>query len=120
MFFQDKPFKLMESGMNNAWLQQQVHSQNIANYETPGYKAKSVVFGDYLRRSEGAQGKRLAPMNARVVVTDDTSIRPDGNNVDMDAESLSMYKSYVHYSMLLTKIRSEIDNHNYVLTNAPK
>ena len=106
--------------MASAWTQQQVHTQNIANYETPGYKAKSLVFADTLRRSRGADGKRLAPTGARVIETDDTTIRPDGNNVDMDAESLSLYKAYVHYSMLLSKIKSEIDNHNYVLNNAPK
>ena len=120
MFFQDKSFQAMEAGMQSAWLQQQIHSQNIANYDTPGYKAKSLVFGDYLMRSQGAQGKRLAPLGTRIVETDDTTIRPDGNNVDMDTESLSMYKAYVHYSMLLDKIRSEIDNHNYVLSNAPR
>ena len=120
MYFQDKSFKSMEAGMQAAWMQQQIHTQNVANYETPNYKAKSLVFGDYLRRSQGAQGKRLAPLDVRVIESDDTTIRPDGNNVDMDAESLSLYKAYVHYSMLLSKLRSDIDNHTYVLNNAPK
>ena len=120
MFYQDKPFQAMEAGMQAAWIQQQIHTQNIANFETPGYKAKSIVFGDVLKRTRGAEGKRLASSGARVVNTVDTSIRPDGNNVDMDAESLSLYKSYVHYSMLLQKIRSEINNYNYVISNAPR
>ena len=120
MFFQDKSFKAMEAGIGTAWIQQQLHTQNIANYETPDYKAKSLVFADYLRRSGGAQGKRLSPLGARVIQTDDTTVRPDGNNVDMDVESLSLYKAYVHYTMLMDKVKSEIDNHTYVVNNAPK
>ena len=120
MFFQGGAFKSMEAGVAATWMQQQVHTQNIANYETPGYKAKSLVFNDILRRSRGAEGKRLAPSGVRVIENDDTTIRPDGNNVDLDAESLTLYKAYVHYSMLLDKIKSEIDNHHYVVNNAPK
>ncbi|MCL2121460.1 MAG: flagellar basal body rod protein FlgB [Clostridiales bacterium] len=120
MFFQDKSFKTMETGVTAAWIQQQVHTQNIANYETPGYKAKSLVFSDALIRTRGAEGKRLAPSTYRLADSEDTTIRPDGNNVDMDVESLSLYKAYVQYSMLLEKIRKEINNHMYVVNNAPR
>jgi len=110
----------MEAGVNATWMQQQIHTQNIANYETPNYKAKSIVFSEALARSKGAGGKKLAALSVRVIDNQDTTVRPDGNNVDMDAESLSLYKAYVHYSMLLDKIKSEIDNQNYVVNNAPK
>jgi len=121
MFFQGRSFKTMEAGVNATWTQQQVHSQNIANYETPGYKARGVAFSNVLARTRGAQGKRLGGNTlARVIENDDTTIRPDGNNVDMDAESLSLYKAYVHYSLLLDKIKSEINNHSYVINNAPR
>ena len=120
MFFQDKSFKAMEAGVAAAWIQQQVHTQNISNYETPGYKAKSLVFSDTLIRTRGAEGKRLAPQSYRMVDSEDSEIRPDGNNVDMDVESLSLYKAYVQYSMLLEKIKKEINNHMYVVNNAPK
>jgi len=120
MFFQNSSFKTLEAGVNATWLQQQVHQHNIANYETPGYKAKAVVFSDMLARTRGAEGKRYGGSGARVVTSDDTTIRPDGNNVDLDLESLTLYKSYVHYSMLLDKIKSELNNHSYVVNNAPK
>ena len=120
MFFQGRSFKTMEAGVNATWMQQQIHTQNIANYETPNYKAKSIVFSEALARSKGAGGKKLAALSVRVIDNQDTTVRPDGNNVDMDAESLSLYKAYVHYSMLLDKIKSEIDNQNYVVNNAPK
>lgn len=120
MFFQDRSFKTMEAGVSATWLQQQLHTHNIANYDTPLYKAKSMVFSEVLTRSRGADGKRLTALSAQVIDNEDTTVRPDGNNVDMDAESLSLYKAYVHYSMLLDKIKSEINNNNYVVNNAPR
>jgi len=121
MFFQDRAFKIMEAGVKATWTQQQIHAQNIANYETPGYKAKSVQFSNALARSRGARGKRLDPGDlTRIIDNEDTSVRPDGNNVDMDAESLSLYKAYAHYSLLLDKIKSEINNQSYVINNGPR
>ena len=120
MFFQDKTFKTLEAGVAATWMQQKIHTHNIANYETPNYKAKSLVFAEELTRARSADGKRQPELRVRLIDNLDTTVRPDGNNVDMDVESLSLYKAYVHYSMLLDKIRSEIDNHNYVINNAPK
>ncbi len=120
MFFQEKSFKTMEAGVGAAWLQQKVHTQNLANFDTPGYKAKSIVFNEALTRAMGSDGKRSSALRARVIDSDSSTIRPDGNNVDMDSESVSLYKAYVHYSMLLDKVKSEINNYNYVVNNAPK
>ena len=39
----------------------------------------------------------------------------DGNNVDGETESLSLYKAYAQYSALLTKITTEFDKYNAVL-----
>ena len=120
MFFQDKAFRTMEAAVGATWLQQQIHTHNIANYDTPNYKSKSIVFSEVLTRTRGADGKKLPALNIRVIDNEDTTVRPDGNNVDMDAESLSLYKAYVHYSMLLDKIKGEFNKHNYVINNAPK
>jgi flagellar basal-body rod protein FlgB len=120
MYFEGRTFKTLEAGMQAAWLQQQVHTQNLANIETPNYKAKSVVFDQVLRRTMRRDGEGGSVLRARVVEDNSTEVRTDGNNVDADAESLELYKAYVHYSMLTDKIRSEIDNYNYVLNNGPR
>ena len=120
MFFQDRYFKTMEAGVNATWLQQQIHTQNLANYDTPNYKAKSVVFSEVLTRARGADPNRGSALSVRILDSQGFTVRPDGNNVDSDEESLSLYKAYVHYSMLLEKIRSEVNNYNYVVNNAPK
>ena len=52
MFFQSKDFRVLEAGVQLAWLQQQLHTQNLANIETPGYKSKSLVFERTLRQAQ--------------------------------------------------------------------
>ena len=41
---------LLHSALNASSLRQQTISNNIANAETPGYKAKKVVFEDILKQ----------------------------------------------------------------------
>ncbi|MCL1804919.1 MAG: flagellar basal body rod protein FlgB [Clostridiales bacterium] len=120
MFYDSRAFRTMEAGVSAAWLQQKVHTHNLSNYDTPNYKAKSLVFSESLSRARDAEGKRRPALSIRLIDNETTTVRPDGNNVDSDVESLSLYKAYVHYSMLLDKIKSEVNNHNYVLSNAPK
>ena len=52
--FDDRALGALERGMDGMWLKQQIASHNIANVETPGYKAKKVEFRDVLY--ETAQG----------------------------------------------------------------
>ena len=53
--FDDRALGALERGMDGMWLKQQIASHNIANVETPGYKAKKVEFRDVLY--ETAQGE---------------------------------------------------------------
>lgn len=119
MFFDSSSFKLMESGVSAAWLGQQLHQQNLSNWSTPGYKAKNLTFGKVLEQAQSdtdAGGLYRATITAR----DDTTVRPDGNNVDVDVEGIELYKAAVQYSVLLDKITGQFDNYKYVLNNAMK
>lgn len=100
--------------MNLAWMQQKINSQNIANVETPGYKSKSLSFDSVLREAENGC-KEISRLNVRVESSDAVSNRPDGNNVDLETESIALYKAYAQYSMLLSKLSSEFDKYNSVL-----
>ena len=109
----------MEAGVQLAQLQQKLNTQNIANLETPGYKSKSLVFRDLLK--EETKGKReITAVQASVVQDESASIRPDGNNVDYEAESVALYKSYVQHTMLLSKIKGSFENYGYVLNSSMK
>ena len=93
--------------------------QNIANVETPGYKAKQLDFVNVLseeRRNVTAQNI----IETQVVEDETASTRSDGNNVNMEKESIELYKAYAQYSMLLGKVRSEFDKYGYVLNSNMK
>lgn len=115
MFFDSGTFRALEGGVSAAWLQQQIHLQNLANIETPGYQAKGLVFEQVLQDAQGG-----GTYQARVVSGDGTAVRPDGNNVDSDKESLELYKAYAQYSMLLDKVKGQFNSYNAVLSSGLK
>ena len=119
MFFNSYNFKLLEAGTNLSWTKQELHMQNIANVETPGYKAKQLDFINVL--SQERQNVTSTNIIETQVIEDETaSTRSDGNNVNLEKESIELYKSYAQYSMLLGKVRSEFDKYGYVLNSNMK
>ncbi len=58
------------------WLKQQVTSHNIANVETPGYKAKQVEFSEILKKTD--DGGEPVKEYRTVVSEDDSHMRRTG------------------------------------------
>jgi flagellar basal-body rod protein FlgB len=63
--------------------QQQAHEQNIANVETPGFKAQRASFEASLRRAMQSGNPSQVAVST-TTTTDPTRI--DGNNVRLDKE----------------------------------
>ena len=113
MFFNSSDFKALEAGTQMASMQQQLSLQNIANAETPDYKSKNLDFSAVLDHATGASSP--SSITAKVTESDAISNRTDGNNVDAEEESVALYRAYAQYSALLTKVKSDFDQYNYVL-----
>ncbi len=109
---------VMEGALQAASVRQRVISNNVANVNTPGFKKSDVVFESLLRDQLG-DGKRLqmartnekhypqasgAVPKAQVQIQKDTSIRLDGNNVDIDAEMAGMAKNSIYYQAVAQDI----------------
>lgn len=118
MFYKDLSFKTMQAGLDALWMKQKVISDNIANYETPGYKAKSVTFEEVLRKAD--DGQKTPVLQATVTTDTESTARPDGNNVSMEKESLELWRSYAQYSYLTQKISGQFKNMRYVINQAFK
>lgn len=83
-----------------AWIdrREQVLAQNIANADTPGWRAHDLKpFTALLAtppvRLAAAEGASLAPpalAGAQNVVTDQTEVAPDGNGVVLDRELMKV------------------------------
>ncbi len=110
----------LQKGLDAAWLKTKIISSNIANYDTPGYKAKNVDFAEVMSKYSEAGKKTQA--SYRTVVYDDpsTSMRVDGNNVSMEKEQLELWKTYSQYAYMIDKISGEYNKLSYVIKNTCK
>ena len=116
MVYDSSGFKALEAGIQLAWMQQKLSTQNIANIETPGYKAKSLTFEGVLSAVQnGSDSSELVGLTAKIVESGADSTQPNGNNVNLETESISLYKAYAQYSVLVNQISTEFDKYGYVL-----
>lgn len=89
MIGRDMPSRVLERALDAASVRQQVITHNLANATTPGFKRSRVDFETELARAL-AVGKEPGTIRPTVVQESTTIGRPDGNNVDVEAESVKM------------------------------
>lgn len=94
---------LLTQSMSAAALRHRIIANNLANVNTPGYKALAVSFEDELAKHL-AQPAGVKP----VVVESDGPERVDGNNVDLDAELNAMTKNSLLYQAAAQILTSRV------------
>lgn len=72
-------------------------ASNMANIDTPGYRTKDIDFKHELARAMAAPEGSSPAVTVRNV--QGLLERPDGNNVDVDKESLELAESQLQYQM---------------------
>ncbi len=99
----------LERSMSGLHTRQNAVADNIANVETPGYKAKRVLFEENLASAIAAERtKGPGSSQARGLVeavqprTEDReeAWRRDGNSVNIETEMVEAAKTSAHYKML--------------------
>ena len=94
---------LIGKDLDGLWARQQAISDNIANFETPGYKAKTVTFEDQLREQIAAGGTSAEVMQGiedvkpAMSVNEGETFRADGNGVDLDQQNLELARTQLNY-----------------------
>jgi flagellar basal-body rod protein FlgB len=87
-------FDLLSKLVDVTVLRHKVLSQNVANVNTPGYRKLTVSFDEHLSEHLTRHGERgIACVQPEVVEDNSTPSRPDGNNVDIDAEMMRLNKN---------------------------
>ena len=122
MLYNSLAFNAMKSGLDGLAIEQKMILHNLANHETPGLKSKSVTFDKVLHKEKekgGGVGGSYR-FQATIHTNDAVELRPDGNNVDSDVESMKLYENYVRTQYLYTKISGQFANMNYVLDQTAK
>ena len=120
-------FYTLKAAMDVALKRQEIHSQNIANAETPNYKRKYVAFEELLNESKmKLKLKTTSPnhisdspkvVHPIIKTQKNTSLTVDGNNVDIDIEMAEMVKNALRYQTLTRLMSSNIERYNTVLRN---
>ena len=81
-------------------VKQKVIANNIANVETPGFKAKDVnfkeEFSSALKKGDFSVAMQVKPT---VYVRNDLSLRNDGNNVDLEKEMIELQKNRMKFEV---------------------
>ncbi len=101
---------LMKKALDGSWQRQKAIANNIANHETPGYKAVKVSFENELKNEVQRLGKTgfsgretFQPiLNSKVRYIEDQSFseRADGNSVNLEVENIEMAKTQIQYQFL--------------------
>ena len=121
--FGQTSLNVLEKALQGSSLRHQVISNNLSNVNTPGFKRSEVSFEEQLAtasqnlNSTGisrTHEKHLAHSSLsttpRIVNITNTSLRTDGNNVDVDAEMASMTKNNIFYNAVAQKISGYFSN----------
>ncbi|MBA2955785.1 flagellar biosynthesis protein FlgB [Nocardioides sp. MAH-18] len=98
---------IIGSALDGIALRQRVIADNIANVDTPHYRASSVEFESSLRSaiSTGSADAAVAP----TLVATDTPVGANDNNVDLRKETLAAVQSQFQYQMLTRATSDRFD-----------
>lgn len=89
--------------LNRAVARQQVAASNIANLDTPGYRAREIQFAETLDASLQTTGPD-APV---VTEAEGLAARRDGNTVQMDRELLNLTRASGDFSAAQTALAAK-------------
>lgn len=110
---------ILNKALDASWLRNQVISNNISNIDTPNFKSSRVEFESELKKAMDSKNINMkktrdkhlgaaAPIfQPQVLKNNNTTVRMDGNNVDIEGEELNMVKNAIYYNTLVQKISKE-------------
>lgn len=105
----DSVINRLAADLDNRVKRNEIIASNVANVDTPGYKAKDLKFDRVLAESmDGINMKRThdrhivegsGTIRVNEVVEDPNPGRPDGNNVNIDQELLNLTQNNIQYNV---------------------
>jgi flagellar basal-body rod protein FlgB len=120
-----KVYNLIKSSLDASSLRSKVSANNIANINTKEFKASYVSFEDTFKKSvESLELKtnnekhlKINSEEGQISVKKDTtsSMREDGNNVNIDSEMTNQAANSLMYNALITQINNRLSNTRTVI-----
>ncbi len=113
MLNNDKSYNLIRQGLEASSTRSKIIANNIANINTADYKKFDVIFEDSFNKNQTMKVKKsnerhissdMVEGTIEVVRTENTSMREDGNNVDLDYEKVNQAANTLKYNAMITRI----------------
>ena len=115
-----KNMAVLQKSMDCLWTRQKVISNNIANVDTPNYKSKTVSFEEMMAEilsgnDEKTIKSEISSMQPTIYEDPDTSIREDGNSVDIDKENVELVRATYQYQTSARQVSDYISRLRYAI-----
>ena len=114
----DELFRFSQGALNLHAHRQQLIASNIANADTPGYKARDIDFASALKDARSAMEKpqtggaparaASSPLAPELLYRSAVQRSVDGNSVDLDVERAQFADNSVRYEAQLQFISGQI------------
>ena len=122
----DMTVSSLERGLDFSATKNKVIQQNIANVDTPNYKAKAVDFQaiynqekekqlDAYRTNERHVPFSKSPQHVGVHTYDHLKYRQNGNGVDMDYEQAKLAENQIYYHSLVDRLNGKFNTLQQVI-----
>ena len=124
---EDDTYNLIKEGLKASNLRAKAIANNMANINTKDYKRFNVVFEENLQKDSGSELALKRTNDAHFSADDEqsgnisieqdkgTSMRADGNNVDLDIEKVNQAANTLKYNALITSINHQFSDMKMVM-----
>jgi flagellar basal-body rod protein FlgB len=129
----DKTLKALTTALNFREMRQELISSNVANANTPGFKAKKMDFEEALARALDVDGQMQMGVtdgrhhnvgnggfnNLEPEIYDDPNgvVSENGNTVDVEAEMAKMAENKLMYDTLVQLINKKMGIMKYAINS---
>lgn len=118
----DAVSQVLATALDGVTARQRVVADNIANIDTPGFRATSVDFETQLKAAidDGTFAAAGGNPVATTITTTptDTPVGANGNNVDLRKETMSAVQSQFQYQMLTRAVADKFNLVKSAVTGA--
>lgn len=129
----DKTVQALATAINFRQMRQKLIASNIANAETPGYKAKRLDFEKSLQTALDIEGTNslntsddrhfkvggggMASLEPSIYVDPNDVVSDDGNNVDMESEMVKMDENKMMFDTAVQLLNKKLALRKYILNS---
>ena len=109
---QDLTYMLLKKALDVCLLRHKVISNNIANVDTPGFKASKVIFEEKLRaalNSNSNFSSEIRQIKPEVVQDNSPTQREDFNNVDIEKEMVKLSQNTLYYNIYVQLLSEKLE-----------